>query len=139
MILKTFTKISNCFPLSDQELFEVLIGCGKTKTLRGLAQSLTITVLTVSILSFHLLLNCYQQMFECDGFEQIYLSPTRHNKTSFCPEEWLWVKWDNGEQNVYRYGDEGNYDVLLADGLPRIPDSDDIQIGVRVTRGRRDM
>ncbi|XP_046350621.2 uncharacterized protein LOC124131401 [Haliotis rufescens] len=50
-------------------------------------------------------------------------------------DKWLWVKWDNGEQNVYRYGEEGNYDVLLADGLPRIPDSDDIQIGVRVTRG----
>ncbi|XP_046572311.1 uncharacterized protein LOC124280418 [Haliotis rubra] len=50
-------------------------------------------------------------------------------------DKWLWVKWDNGEQNVYRYGEDNNYDVILVDGLPRIPDSDDIQIGVRVTRG----
>ncbi|XP_046572305.1 uncharacterized protein LOC124280415 isoform X2 [Haliotis rubra] len=47
----------------------------------------------------------------------------------------LWVKWDNGGRNVYRYGEESAFDVLIADYLPRVVEHSQITIGVQVERG----
>ncbi|XP_067666498.1 uncharacterized protein [Haliotis asinina] len=47
----------------------------------------------------------------------------------------LWVQWDNGGRNVYRYGGENGFDVLIADYLPRVMEYGQITIGVQVERG----
>ncbi|XP_067666503.1 uncharacterized protein [Haliotis asinina] len=50
--------------------------------------------------------------------------------------ESLWLSWDNGFTNVYRYGVNGNYDVLIVDDQPRLVDQEGaIDIGVQVERG----
>ncbi|XP_046350628.2 uncharacterized protein LOC124131407 isoform X2 [Haliotis rufescens] len=50
--------------------------------------------------------------------------------------ESLWVSWDNGFKNVYRYGVTGNYDVLIADDQPRVmKERGSIDIGMQVERG----
>ncbi|XP_071117103.1 uncharacterized protein [Haliotis cracherodii] len=50
--------------------------------------------------------------------------------------ESVWVSWDNGFNNVYRYGVTGNYDVLIADDKPRLMEEEGvIDIGMQVERG----
>ncbi|XP_071117300.1 uncharacterized protein [Haliotis cracherodii] len=52
-------------------------------------------------------------------------------------ENWVWVLWDSGERNRYRYNLNGVFDVATVDGRHRIPESDQfLQLGVRVKRGR---
>ncbi|XP_067664662.1 uncharacterized protein [Haliotis asinina] len=49
---------------------------------------------------------------------------------------YIWVLWDNGTCNWYRYGANGQYDVLLVDHHPRLPDGPEpISIGMEVQRG----
>ncbi|XP_071117386.1 uncharacterized protein [Haliotis cracherodii] len=50
-------------------------------------------------------------------------------------EDSLWVRWDNGHSNVYRYGEENAFDVLIADYLPRGVEDNRMDIGVQVERG----
>ncbi|KAL8580284.1 hypothetical protein ACOMHN_061525 [Nucella lapillus] len=49
---------------------------------------------------------------------------------------WLYVKWDNGTHNAYRFGESDCLDVQQTDDHPRILDeSEMIDIGVQVRRG----
>ncbi|XP_076443753.1 uncharacterized protein LOC143282123 [Babylonia areolata] len=52
-------------------------------------------------------------------------------------DNWLYVRWDNGTHNAYRYGEGGKTDVVETQHHPRqIPlDSDRLEYGVRVVRG----
>ncbi|XP_071117336.1 uncharacterized protein [Haliotis cracherodii] len=55
-------------------------------------------------------------------------------------ENWVWVLWDSGERNRYRYNLNGVFDVATVDGRHRIPESDQfLQLGVRVKRGLADV
>ncbi|XP_046572283.1 uncharacterized protein LOC124280408 isoform X2 [Haliotis rubra] len=50
--------------------------------------------------------------------------------------ESLWLSWDNGFTNVYRYGVSGNYDALIVDDQPRMVNQEGaIDIGMQVERG----
>ena len=48
------------------------------------------------------------------------------------------MKWDNGTHNAYRYGEEGKSDIVETQHHPRLisPDSQKLDFGVRVVRGR---
>ncbi|XP_046572321.1 uncharacterized protein LOC124280423 isoform X2 [Haliotis rubra] len=49
---------------------------------------------------------------------------------------YIWVHWDNGTCNWYRYGANGQYNVLLVDDHPRLPDGvEPISIGMEVQPG----
>ncbi|XP_071117499.1 uncharacterized protein [Haliotis cracherodii] len=49
---------------------------------------------------------------------------------------YMWVLWDNGQCHWYRYGANEQYDVLLVDDQPRLPDGvEHISIGMQVQRG----
>ncbi|XP_046553741.1 uncharacterized protein LOC124263202 [Haliotis rubra] len=51
-------------------------------------------------------------------------------------ENWVWVLWDSGDTNRQRYDINGVFDVVLDDGRPRVPESEQFpQLGVRVKRG----
>ncbi|KAK7115958.1 uncharacterized protein [Littorina saxatilis] len=52
-------------------------------------------------------------------------------------DNWIYVKWDNGVHNAYRYGQEGASDIVETQHHPRLisPDSDRLDFGVRVVRG----
>ena len=50
----------------------------------------------------------------------------------------MFVKWDNGTHNSYRYGEGGKTDIVETQHHPRLipPDSDHLGFGVRVIRGK---
>ncbi|KAL8616661.1 hypothetical protein ACOMHN_031643 [Nucella lapillus] len=52
-------------------------------------------------------------------------------------DNWMYVKWDNGTQNLYRYGEGGKTDIVETQHHPRqiLPDSDKLDFGVKVIRG----
>ncbi|XP_067666529.1 uncharacterized protein [Haliotis asinina] len=47
---------------------------------------------------------------------------------------WIWVHWDNGTYNKYRYGTDGAFDVKIVECQPRTTESL-IDIGCEVQRG----
>ncbi|XP_046568677.1 uncharacterized protein LOC124277072 isoform X1 [Haliotis rubra] len=47
----------------------------------------------------------------------------------------VWVIWDNGHSNVYRYGQKDKYDVITVEDQPRDIDDYSIAVGVQVERG----
>ncbi|XP_067667526.1 uncharacterized protein [Haliotis asinina] len=47
----------------------------------------------------------------------------------------VWVIWDNGHSNVYRYGHKDKYDVITVEDQPRDIDDYFIAVGVQVERG----
>ncbi|XP_061194921.1 uncharacterized protein LOC133203068 [Saccostrea echinata] len=51
---------------------------------------------------------------------------------------WLWIEWDNGDKNKYRYGNihfvSGVHDVVVCD-LPRVLEDELIAVGCLVVRG----
>lgn len=51
--------------------------------------------------------------------------------------DWIYVLWDHGTHNAYRYGDGGQFDVMQASHRPRIlADSELIEVGVQVEKGK---
>ncbi|PVD19285.1 hypothetical protein C0Q70_19771 [Pomacea canaliculata] len=52
-------------------------------------------------------------------------------------DNWIYVLWDHGTHNAYRYGDGGQFDVMQASHRPRIlADSELIEVGVQVEKGK---
>lgn len=53
--------------------------------------------------------------------------------------DWIYVKWDNGTHNAYRYNENGKVDVEESKHHPReLPlDSPSLDFGVRVVRGKQ--
>ena len=60
------------------------------------------------------------------------------SKVVYYIADWIYVKWDNGTHNAYRYGEEGKSDIVETQHHPRLisPDSQKLDFGVRVIRGR---
>lgn len=51
--------------------------------------------------------------------------------------EYVWVFWDNGHLNVYRFGQNECYDVIGVHDQPRVLDgSENVDVGLQVERGK---
>ncbi|KAK7478403.1 hypothetical protein BaRGS_00030328 [Batillaria attramentaria] len=52
-------------------------------------------------------------------------------------DNWIYVKWDNGTYNAYRFNEDDRFDLEVTDHDPRLlpTDRDSLDFGVRVVKG----